>query len=205
MPFPLVALIPLAIAAGKGIEAGFKNRKAASKEKKANNAITKAFNDRTPFEIPKSIGDNVSQAENDVGARPAIMDYMEENANQQLANNISAVRRNATSSSDAMLGAMQANNIANQGSTAAAIAGQNALDQSKAQLQDARKTFADYKTMQWDLNINQPFLQRLAFAQGELAYERQRKQDATNRIWSAVDMAGQVFTKGIGMMGGGAK
>jgi hypothetical protein len=186
------ALIGAGLQLATGIIKGIKGRKARK-------AGEKAMQETRPrMKIPGAIDANYAQAQNELGGKPAVQQAMEDSAQQQLAGNLSAVRRYATSSADALAAASGASNVANQGMAEAAAAGGQQRGQALQNVMNAGNQLGDYQSMQWDMNVNQPYLQRMEFAQGKMAAGQAQEQSALSDIGGA---AGGIGTGISGLIG----
>lgn len=182
--------------------ASIKNRKETERiKKRGENEMKRAWSERTDFEIPKEVQENIQTAKNNAYGKPAIQSYMEEAANQGLSNNLTAVKRYATSSADALAAAAGANNQAAQGMNNAAMAGAEQSSRNMDRVYEANNQMADYKTMAWDMNVNVPFLQRLQWAQGLVGAGYQGRLDANNQYAQG---GGETFDSFFGMLNQGA-
>lgn len=192
MALPLLA-VGLASTVG-GLIAGGKKRRAAKRMRKQGERLEKeAWAARTDFEIPDEIEQNVSMAENEAYAKPALQTYLEEIAAREEASNLSAVNRYATSAADALAAVSGVSRQTSQARTQAAAQGEQVRQQNMGRVYDARETLAGYRTMQWDMNVNMPFLQRLQFAQQMQGAGYQGEITSLNQMQSDLTSAGSTM------------
>ena len=184
------AAIGAATQIATGIIQGIKGRKMRKQGEKLQQ---QAEARRTKFQIPTGISANYAQAQNELGAKPAVEQAMQDATNQQLAGNLSAVRRYATSGADALAAASGAQNVAQQGMSQAAVAGGQARQQNMENVLQAGNALGDYQSMQWDVNVNQPYLQRMEFAQGKQAAGQAQEQAALGSIGGATGGLGSML------------
>lgn len=167
----------------KGTIIGIGQKKRAKKLRKKGEAMEReAYAMRTDYQIPEEVKNNYAQSQNEAYAKPAVQRYMEEGADRELANNISAVGQYSTSGADALSAAFAANQQSLVGKNQAAVAGAQARQQNMGRMYEAGNTLADYRSMAWDMNVNVPFLQRLQWAQDLQGAGYQGEIDATNTM-----------------------
>lgn len=185
----------------------FQKKRARGIRRKGEKLMEEAWKKRTNYEIPQEVRDNLASAQNEAYSKPAVMQYMEDAAGRQLAGNMSAVRRYATSSADALAAAAGANQGYGDALTNAAVAGAQTRQQNMQNVYNAGNTLADYKSMAWDMNVNQPFLQRMQWAQQMIGSGYQGENDAINTFVEGQNQIGQsaanFFSLGGGAGGGG--
>jgi hypothetical protein len=184
---------------------GLMERRSGKKMAKRGEKLMKeAWDKRTDYQIPDAVNQNVAQSQLELGGKSALQQGMENAANSELSNNVSAVRRFSTSSADALAAASGANAQASARMNDAAAAGAQERGQNLQSLYQARNTLADYKTMQWDMNVNMPFLQRLQFAQGMIAAGQNQKNSGTQQFVQGQNQIGQSAANffSVGGMGG---
>jgi hypothetical protein len=155
-------------------------RKARKLLKKGEKLEKEAWAKRTDYKIPTEITGNVGLAESEAFGKPAIQKAMEESADIEMGRNLSTVRRYATSSADALALATGATQQARDGMNEAAVAGAQQRSDNMQHLYEAKNTLADYKTLQWDMNVNVPFLQRMQWAMDLQGAGYQGKIDSHN-------------------------
>lgn len=171
---------------------GYRNERRASKlRKKGEKLMDEARAGRTDYEIPQEVLDSYGTAQNEAFGKPAIQRYMEENADRNLANNISAVNRYSTSGADALAAAFSANQQSQADYGQAAAAGSKMRGQNFDRMYDAANTLADYKSMAWDQNVNIPFLQKMQWAQDLYGAGYQGQIDGTNQFVQGNNQIGQ--------------
>jgi hypothetical protein len=189
-------MIGAAIGAGlqlaTGIIQGIKGRKMRKQGEKMMRET------RPKMKIPGAIDANYAQAQNELGGKPAIQQAIEDSTQQQLAGNLSAVRRYATSSADALAAASGANNVAGQGMAEAAAAGGQQRSQNLQTAMRAGSELGDYQSLQWDMNVNQPYLQRMEFAQGRMAAGQAQEQAGLSSMGGAMGGIGSGIDTVIG-------
>jgi hypothetical protein len=177
-------------------------RKARSLRIKGERAERDAWKNRTDFEIPKEITDAYGTAQAEAFGKPALQQYMENAANQELSGNLSAVKRYATSGADALAAAAGANQQATAGMNQAAMAGAEARQQNMDRLYNAGNLLADYRSMAWDQNVNVPFLQRLQWAQDLQGAGYQGENDSINTFVAGQNQIGQSAANFFSIGGG---
>lgn len=173
----MIPLILGGIALGGSIIKGAKARK---QRKRGEKLQREAEARRTDYRIPQEVIDNQKMARNEAFAEPAIVRYMEEAAQREQANNLSAVNRYSASSADALAAAAGVNATTGQRMADAAITGEQVRHQNMGALYQANNQLADYRTMQWDVNVNMPYLQRMQFAQDMQSAGRAGENQAIN-------------------------
>jgi hypothetical protein len=179
-------------------------RKARKLRKKGEALMNEAWAKRTNFEIPDEAKQNFQEAQNQAYAKPELERAMEENANAGLSNNLSAVKRYATSSADALSLANNANQQFNQRMNEAAITGGQVRQQNQERMYDARNVLSDYRAMAWDMNVNVPFLQRLQWSQDLIGTGMSGEQAGMNQFVEGQNQIGESAANFFSM-GGGAK
>ena len=177
-------------------------RKAKKIRRQGEKLMQEAWDKRTDYEIPDSITDNYATAQNEAFAKPAVMQYMQDAADRQLGSNLSAVKRYATSSADALAAASGANDVYGSALNQASLAGAQTRQQNLGQMYEAGNTLADYKTMAWDLNVNMPFLQRMQWAQQMIGTGYQGENDAINTFVEGQNQIGQSAANFFSLGGG---
>jgi hypothetical protein len=184
----------------------FQKRRAKKLRRKGEKLMQEAWDKRTDFEIPDEITDAYATAQSEAYSKPAVMQFMEDASARELSQNLSAVKRYATSSADALAAASGANTQYGAGLNQAAITGAQARQQNMDRMYEAGNTLADYRTMAWDLNVNMPFLQRMQWAQQMIGSGYQGENDAINTFVEGQNQIGQsaanFFSLGGGMGGG---
>lgn len=178
-------------------------RKAKKLYKEGQRLQKEAYAKRTDYQIPDEIKNNVALAQNEAFGKPAVQSYLEENANQKLSGNLSAVRRYATSSADALALASGANTQANMDMNSAAVAGAQQRQQNMQSLYQANSNLGDHRALAWDLNVNVPFLQRLQWSQDLMGTGYQGQNDATNTFIQGQNQIGESAATFFGGGGGG--
>lgn len=188
------------IQSGVGI---WQYRQARKLRKQGEALMEKAYKDRTDYQIPDEIKQNYQNAQSEAYAKSAVQQYMENSADQNQSNNISAVKRYATSSSDALAAASGVNQQNMQARNQAAVAGAEVRQQNMGRAYEAGNLLADYKSLAWDLNVNVPFLQRLQWSQDMIGAGRQGQNDATNTFVEGQNQIGKSAADFFGGSGGG--
>jgi hypothetical protein len=216
MPVPLiVAGAALAVGAGAKAYGNHRAKKAAQKaqrqaeslQRKGEAQMDEAWKKRTNYEIPKEIQDQYNLAGERAFAKSDIQTGMENSADRGLSNNLSAIRRYATSSNDALAAVSGAYGANQEGYNQAATAGAEQKQQNMAQYYQQGSQMGDYKNLMYDMNVNVPFLQRMEFAQGMIGAGFQGSQNARMaQAGLASDTGhaiGDAFTSFAGMYAGG--
>jgi hypothetical protein len=189
------------IQSGVGI---FQARKARKLRKKGEALMNEAWSKRTDFEIPDEAKANFQEAQNQAYAKPAVERAIEDNANFALSNNLSAIKRYATSSADALSAVNNASQQFNQNVNQAAIAGDEVRQQNISRLNDSRNVLSDYRAMAWDMNVNVPFLQRIQWAQDLIGTGTTGEQAGINQFVEGQNQIGESAANFFST-GGGAK
>jgi hypothetical protein len=174
----------------KMFKKGDKMMKAAWKKREAN-----------PYQIPDAIGQNVAQAANELGSKPMVQQAMEDAAAKRMSAGLTAVNRYATSSADAIAASAGMLDSYNEGMNQSAIAGANVRQQNLSDLYSAKNTLADYESMKWDMNVNQPFLQRLEIASGLMNGGMSMRNAGTQTMTAGIGAVGDVAESFIGSGG----
>lgn len=185
-----IPLIMAGIAAGGAIAKGIRARKL---RKRGERLQKKAEQQRTDFEIPEEIMDNLDLAKNEAFGKPALQSYLEEAAQLQQADDLSAVGRYATSSADALAAATAVSSKTAGARMDAAAAGEEVRAQNMKNLYNAGAQLADYKAMAWDVNVNMPYLQRMQFATDMQGAGRAGEDQAINDGISSLMQAASSF------------
>lgn len=184
--------------------AGYRQERKASKiRKKGERLQQEAWDKRTDFEIPEEVKKNYATATNEAYAKPAVQRYMEEGADRQLANNISAVGQYSTSGADALSAVFAANQQALVGKNQAAVAGGQARQQNMGRMYETGNALADYRSLAWDLNVNVPFLQRLQWSQDLIGAGYAGQQAGVNQFVEGQNQVGESAANFFGGGGGG--
>jgi hypothetical protein len=136
-------------------------RKAGMKESRA--AIK--FKADNPFLIPAEAKANVALAANELGSS-ALQEQMMQSADRNLASATGAINRTSTSSSDAQAMLMKMYGLSQEGYNNALMAGAEERQRDLGNYMNANMQLADYRGIQYDQNVNMPFLQRMELAQG---------------------------------------
>lgn len=181
----------------------FQRREAKKLRKKGEAMEAEAWANRTDFEIPEEVTRNLQTAQNEAYGKSQLQSYMEEQADSEQANNLSAVRRYATSSADALAAAGNANLMARRGKQEAAVAGAQERQQDMGRVYEAGNTLADYKSLQWDMNVNMPFLQRLQWSQSLQGAGYGGMQAGLNQFVEGQNQIGESAANFFGGGGGG--
>lgn len=149
-----------------GIWGGAKQRKLARKQQAQGQQYLKdAEATWKDYQTPQEMEDALTDAKNDVNSRSAIQSYLERQAEKASANNLHTIGRAATSGAQAL--AMANQNQMNEMSAKknAAIQGANERDMRKNRLAQIRGQLAEFRDKEWDVNVQQKYLQKLAWGQ----------------------------------------
>jgi hypothetical protein len=191
------------IAAGKGMASA-----GAAEAKKALN-----FKRRNPFKIPAEAKTNVDFATNELGSS-ALQEQMMQQADRSLASASGAINRTSTSSSDAQAMLMKLYGQSQEGYNNALMVGAEERQRDIGNYMNANNQMADYRGIQYDQNVNMPFLQRMELAQGKvgggmnmMGAASQARVESAGMIGHAISGAGQVvgglYSAGAFSGGGG--
>jgi hypothetical protein len=174
-----------------------------------------------PYEVPDVISDayrtsrgELADAQRDVdlargaGSYGPLQAAMEQAADRRLSMELNLANRAATSSSDALLGAGSAYARNQAGMMDAAIAGIGEAKQER-QFAENKKLNAlqmmysqagqlgDYENLAYDLNVYQPYLQKMQFAQDLLGagYNARiaKANNTAQMVSAAINMAGNLI------------
>jgi hypothetical protein len=171
-----------------------KARKDATKlRQRGEGLMNEAFAKRSDYAIPDEIKNAYDLSENRAFAKSGVQSALEKSADQTLSNNLSAVRRYATSSNDALAAASGAYGANQQSYNDAAVAGAQDKQQNMAALYDQASQMGSYKNLMYDMNVNVPYLQRLEFAQGMIGAGFQGEQ---NSRMASAQIASNAFSSG---------
>ena len=176
------------IQAGVGL---YNKRRAKKLRRKGEALMNEAWSKRTDYQIPDEIKQNYLTATNEAYSTPAIQRLMEQNANQGLSQNLSAVKKYATSANDALAAAVGANRQYASDVNQAAVAGAEQRQANLNRMYESGNVLADYKSMQWDLNVNVPFLQRMQWAQEMIGSGYQGETAGLNQFVEGNNQIGQ--------------
>ena len=183
------------MALGQIITGIINNGRARKMRKKGEGLEQQAYAGRTDFEIPQEIEQNLALAKNEAFGKPALQSQLENIAASEESANLSAVNRYATSGADALAAAAGVSQRTSQSRQKAVATGQEVRQQNMQTLYQAGNNLADYRSMQWDLNVNIPFLQRLQFAQQLQGAGYQGQNDAINSIGRGLDDTANTLAK----------
>jgi hypothetical protein len=157
---------------------GISGNRAAKKAKKSADKMLKkgdkqaaealAFKEANPFEIPDAVKNSLALAENELG-NSTLQTNLERQADAALAGSVSRVERSATSGADALAAISKVYGQSQENYTAAAVAGAQERQGDLNNLYQAQAQLSDYQSIQYDQNINMPYLQRMELAQGRIA------------------------------------
>ena len=208
---PLV--VAAAVAAGGAVAAGIAKKKAIKRAKEAADKKASAaqkeiddavkFKEDNKYEVPDIIKDRVALAKQEVG-NSTVQTNLERMANDKLARNVGNIQRTATSSTDALGALAHAENQASQDFTQAAVAGGQERQQDLQNLYGAQSELGSYENIQYDQNINMPYLQRMELAQGKLGLATQMQMQAGGAKLENAGFVGRGIAAGAtAYMGGG--
>ncbi len=142
------------------------SRMVKSGTKAANAAL--AAKEANPFLIPAEAKANAALAANELGSS-ALQEQMMQSVDRNLASATGAINRTSTSSSDAQAMLMKLYGQGQEGYNNALMAGAEERQRDVGNYMNANSQLADYRGIQYDQNVNMPFLQRMELAQGKVA------------------------------------
>jgi hypothetical protein len=194
-----------------GLFSGIGKRRAAKRRSREGSKLIRrgeaaaekalAFREENPFEIPDEARASLALAQNELGTN-RIQQALEEKNNAALASSAGLVKRTATSGSDALAAISKLQGQTNELNTQAAVAGAQERNQDIGNVLNANQLLADYHGIQYDQNVNMPFLQRLELAQGKIAAGYSLKGAATQAEIDSSGLTGNLISGAGSFLGG---
>jgi hypothetical protein len=196
-----------------GVVGGIMKNNAAKREyargrrmyRKGSKQANTLLDNRPEYKIPEEVQASLNLAQNELGSS-ALQSGLQTQADRQLANNVSVINRSATSGADALAALNKAVGQSQEGYNNAAIAGAQERQSDLSNLYNAQSQMGDYHGIQYDQNVNLPFLQRMELAQGKIGAGLSRmgstgqaRLDSAglfgNAIGATGDLVGSLFKK----------
>lgn len=164
---------------------------------------------RQNYDLPQEVLDAYGLAKANANVSQA-QQGMERVAERTQASNLGAVRRYATSGADALAAAAGVNNQTAQELDQAQVVGAQEKLRNRAMLYDQASQIGQFRNLQYELNVQQPYLQRLQFANDKVGAGlnmklagRQQAAAGWGQIGDSVaDIAVTAATGGLGGGGG---
>lgn len=156
--------------------------------------IDQANKERVDYTVPTAVTKATNRALLESQGGSALQRYMQEGTDRASASYLRAIKRGATSSTQALASTQKAvGGITQRGYNDAAIAGIQRRDQKQAIARGLQMQLGEYQDKAYDMNVQQPYLMNMQMGYDQLQAGNQNTFNALSNIGSILSSSAQML------------